>query len=277
LYAALPLALAGPGVAERTGVPYALFLHGAEVTIPTAVPGARGRYSRAIVDAGARFSVSQYTGGRIEARLGVPVTWVGAGVDVDVFSPGEIGHEHFIVGCVGRFVQRKGHERVLRAVASLREGEVQAGALLVGWGPKERRLRRTAVRLGVPTEFLIEVSQHVLADAYRRMDVFAMPVRSRWAGLEVEGLGLVYLEAAASGLPVIAGMSGGAPETVQDGVTGFVVGDQPQLVEALRTLHNDPELARSMGSAGRRRVEQSFTWETVVQRVDAELREVTGG
>ncbi|GBD84537.1 GDP-mannose-dependent alpha-(1-6)-phosphatidylinositol monomannoside mannosyltransferase [bacterium BMS3Abin02] len=100
-----------------------------------------------------------------------------------------------------------------------------------------------------------------------------MPARSRWAGLEVEGLGLVYLEAAASGLPVIAGSSGGAPETVDDGRTGFVVANRPELVSALRALHADPDLAAGMGSAGRARVVELFTWPAVAARIDAQLRE----
>jgi phosphatidylinositol alpha-1,6-mannosyltransferase len=99
------------------------------------------------------------------------------------------------------------------------------------------------------------------------MDVFAMPARSRWFGLEVEGLGLVYLEAAASGLPVIAGRSGGAPETVDDGVTGFVVGDVDELAARLELLAADPDLRAAMGSSGRTRIEKHWTWQHVADRL----------
>ncbi|GBE22403.1 GDP-mannose-dependent alpha-(1-6)-phosphatidylinositol monomannoside mannosyltransferase [bacterium BMS3Bbin01] len=273
LYAALPLALLGPGVAERTGVPYALFLHGAELTVPAAVPGVRRRYARALGGAAARFAVSRYTKRRAEERFDMPVCWVGAGVDIDVFSPGPVAHEGFVVGCVGRFVRRKGHADVLRAVSSLRAEGLPARSMMIGWGPSEQRLRRIARRCEVPTEFRVGISQTTLADAYHEMDVFAMPARSRWAGLEVEGLGLVYLEAAASGLPVIAGSSGGAPETVDDGRTGFVVANRPELVSALRALQTDPDLAAGMGSAGRARVVELFTWPAVAARIDAQLRE----
>ncbi|NOY56881.1 MAG: glycosyltransferase family 4 protein [Actinobacteria bacterium] len=271
LYAALPLALLGPSVAEQTGMPYALFLHGAEITVPAAVPGLRRRYASTLGGAAARFAVSRYTKRRVEERFHVPVVWAGAGVDIDVFLPGPVEHEGFVVGCVGRFVRRKGHADVLRAVSSLRAQGLPARSMMVGWGPREKRLRRIARRSRVPTEFMVGISRAALADAYRRMDVFAMPARSRWAGLEVEGLGLVYLEAAASGLPVIAGRSGGAPETVDDGRTGFVVADEPQLMSALRTLQEDPDLAARMGSAGRARVAELFTWPAVVARVDAQL------
>jgi len=277
LYAAFPLALVGPMVAERTGVPYALLLHGAEITVPAAVPGIRRRYANTVARATARFSVSRYTKGQVQQRFGVPVTWVGAGVDIDTFAPDSMEHDGFVVGCVGRFVRRKGHADVLRAVSLLRSEGMPARTVMVGWGRRERRLRSLARRLAVPTNFLIHGEQAELIAAYRRMDAFAMPVRSRWAGLEVEGLGLVYLEAAATGLPVIAGASGGAPETVEDGETGFVVSNQEQLQSRLRALAADPDLGKAMGSAGRERVERVFTWKAVVDRVDTGLREALGG
>jgi phosphatidylinositol alpha-1,6-mannosyltransferase len=101
------------------------------------------------------------------------------------------------------------------------------------------------------------------------MDIFCMPTSSRWGGLEVEGLGLVYLEAAATGLPVLAGDSGGSPETVIPGVTGFIVSDVHAIVEGLEILLSDPDAARAMGAAGRRFVEDEFTWERVIERLHA--------
>jgi len=98
------------------------------------------------------------------------------------------------------------------------------------------------------------------------MDVFCMPASSRWGGLEVEGLGLVYLEAAACGLPVLAGDSGGSPETVVPGETGFVVSDTAGIVDGLDLLLDDPEGARAMGLRGRDRVVREFTWPVVADR-----------
>jgi phosphatidyl-myo-inositol dimannoside synthase len=265
LFAAFPLALVGPRVSERTGVPYALLLHGAETTIPSAVPILRDRYRAAMSGARARLAVSRYTRARVEERFGVAVTWVGAGVDTDVFTDSPLPHDGFVVGCVGRFVRRKGHHLVLEAVASMRTQGIDARATMVGWGSGERRLRRTA--RDVPTRFLLHASEGDLIDAYRGMDVFAMPVRSRWGGLEVEGLGLVYLEAAACGLPVIAGPSGGAPETVEEGVTGMVVRTRRELTDALLSLARDANLTATMGTAGRARVERDYTWDAVAGRI----------
>jgi phosphatidylinositol alpha-1,6-mannosyltransferase len=105
------------------------------------------------------------------------------------------------------------------------------------------------------------------------MTLFAMPCRSRWFGLEVEGLGLVFLEASATGLPVLAGDSGGAPETVLPGVTGFVVADDAALDEGLRLLLDDPDRAAEMGRAGRERVLVEYTWQAVAGRLEEGLAE----
>jgi phosphatidylinositol alpha-1,6-mannosyltransferase len=149
---------------------------------------------------------------------------------------------------------------------------VDARALVVGWGAGERRLRRLG--RDIPTRFLVAASAEEVLDAYRRMDVFAMPVRSRFGGLEVEGLGLVFLEAAACGLPVVAGESGGAPETVQDGVTGRVVRSQSALVDALMDLAADADMRADMGKAGRTRVASEYTWSAVVGRMQSALSDV---
>ncbi|MBP1632407.1 MAG: glycosyl transferase group 1, partial [Acidobacteria bacterium] len=128
-------------------------------------------------------------------------------------------------------------------------------------------LRRLAAELEVPTRMEVAVPWARLPGLYREMTVFAMPCRSRWFGLEVEGLGLVFLEAAAAGLPVLAGDSGGSPETVLPGETGFIVTDDAALDEGLRLLLDDPVRAREMGRAGRERVLAEYTWEAVAGRL----------
>ncbi|HHC09120.1 MAG TPA: glycosyltransferase family 1 protein [Actinobacteria bacterium] len=266
-----PLPAMGPDLRRRLGVPYGIVAHGAEVTIPAVVPVVRSRLAGLFADADVRFAVSRYTARRVERLCGAPVDYLGAGVDVDEFHPSTSprSDEVPVVGCVSRFVPRKGQDRLLRAVARL---DRPVRVLLVGKGRKERSLRRLAARLGLDVRFEIDVPWERLADCYRAMDVFAMPCRTRWFGLEVEGLGLVFLEAAASGLPVLAGDSGGAPETVVPGRTGFVVRSLDDLVEGLEMLLDDPDLARSMGEAGRRRVEEEFVWSAVVDRLEEGLR-----
>ena len=268
-----PLPLLGPGLRADFGAPFGVLCHGAEVTLPAAVLGSRQVLGRALRAADVRFAVSRYTARKVERLTGRDVVWVGAGVDIAAFHPAESPPENDppVVGCVSRFVPRKGQHRLLEAASRLGR-PVQL--LLVGKGRKEDDLRRRAGRLGIPTRFAVDVPWADLPGLYRQMDVFAMPCKSRWGGLEVEGLGLVFLEAAATGLPVLAGDSGGSPETVIAGETGYVVHDVADIVEGLGMLLDAPAQSRRMGAAGRAMVERNFTWESVVARVQAGFAEL---
>lgn len=262
-----PLAFLGPRLSSALEVPFGVLAHGAEITMPAAAPGIRQGVAGALRAADVRFSVSRFTAGRVEQLTGRDVVYVGAGVDVDAFKPPPDGdHRVPVVGSVSRFVPRKGLDRLLEAVSMLdREVEV----VLVGRGRKEKALRRLAERLGVPTRFVIDPPWDELPGLYRSMDVFCMPCSSRWGGLEVEGLGLVFLEASATGLPVLAGDSGGSSETVIPGETGFVVRSVDDIVDGLTILLDDVDRAQRMGAAGRAFVEEAFTWNKVVERFQA--------
>ncbi len=269
-----PLPWMGPWLRKRIGRPYAVLGHGAEIMIPAAIPGLRQFFARSWKAADVLVANARFAAGKLEAVTAKPVTVVGAGVDVEAFTPAaEPPRNHPpVVGCVSRFVPRKGQHRLLAAVAEVRRRGTDAQVLLVGTGRRETALRRLAERLAVPCRFEVGVPWVGLPDAYRAMDVFCAPVKSRWGGLEAEGLGLVFLEAAACGLPVIAGDSGGAPETVDPGRTGFVAHSGGDLVEGLELLLGDPVRARAMGAAGRERVVAEFTWERTADRLLAALR-----
>lgn len=267
-----PLPQLGPRLRRELGVPFAVLSHGAEVTLPAAVPGIRQILARSLRSADVRFAVSRYTQRVVSRLAGAPVEYVGGGVDTAAFHPPEQRRQHDppIVGCVSRFVPRKGQERLIEAAAQL---GMDVELLFVGRGRTEVRLRTMAADLGVRARFEVDVSWERLPGLYREMDVFCMPCSDRWGGLEVEGLGLVFLEAAASGLPVLAGDSGGAPETVLPGETGFVVHDVDDIVEGLRLLLSDPERARAMGAAGRDRIVNDYTWPKVATRFMSALEE----
>jgi phosphatidylinositol alpha-1,6-mannosyltransferase len=261
-----PLTPLGPKLRDEFGVPIGILSHGAEITIPGAVPLVGGWLGRTLAAADIRFAVSRFTAGRVEKISGSSATFLGAGVEVDTFTPAAAQNSNPkpVIGCVSRFVPRKGQERVIEAVAKL-DRDVQV--LMVGKGRTEARIRKKAAKLGVDTRFEIDVPWPDLADLYRQMDVFVMPCKSRWGGLEVEGLGLVFLEAAACGVPVIAGDSGGSPETVVVGETGFVAADVPDITAALESLLDDQDNAAEMGAAGREFVLREFTWERVIERL----------
>jgi phosphatidylinositol alpha-1,6-mannosyltransferase len=180
-----------------------------------------------------------------------------------------------VVSCVSRLVARKGQDALIRALPRVRSQVPGARLLLVGSGPYADRLRRLAVDAGVAEHvvFTGAVPAAELPAHHAVGDVFALPCRTRGGGLDVEGLGIVLLEAAASGLPVVAGDSGGAPETVQDGRTGHVVGgrDLDALVEAVAGLLAHPERARAMGAAGREWMLREWAWPARVARLSALL------
>jgi phosphatidylinositol alpha-1,6-mannosyltransferase len=261
-----PLALLGDLLRRAFGVPIGVLSHGAEITIPGALPGVRQALGRNLASADVRFAVSRYTALRVKRISGRSAVLVGAGVDIDAFRPpNEAPHnDRPVVGCVSRFVPRKGQNRLIEAVAKL---DQDVELLFVGKGRTEDQLRSTAAALGVQARFEIDVPWARLPGLYQQMDVFCMPCKSRWGGLEVEGLGLVFLEAAATGLPVLVGDSGGSPETVLPGESGFVATDVDAIVEGLEILLGDPAAAKGMGAEGRRLVEREFTWERVVERL----------
>ncbi len=269
-----PLTHAIPRLQAELNVPVGVLCHGAEVTVPAVVPGLRGWLRRALRHADVLFAVSRFTQGKVSRLTGHDVIKIGAGVAVDIFTPAASpsANDPPIVGCVSRLVPRKGQHRLIAAATKLKAQGTDVALLIVGAGRTEQKLRKLAARSGVPVRFEIAVPWQQLPDVYRSMDIFCMPCRSRWAGLEIEGLGLVFLEAAAAGLPVLAGSSGGSPETVAPGETGFVVNSVDDIVEGIEVLLSDRARAHEMGVAGRARVLSEYVWESVVATLESGFR-----
>jgi phosphatidylinositol alpha-1,6-mannosyltransferase len=260
-----PLSRASARLKAELGIPVGVLCHGAEVTIPAAVPGLRGWLRRTLRSADVLFAVSRFTQRKVSRLTGREVIPIGAGVEIDTFTPATTppANDPPVVGCVSRFVPRKGQRRLIAAAAKLKQQNQDVEVLIVGKGRNEAKLRRLASRSDVSVRFAVDVPWPQLPEMYRSMDFFCMPCRSRWGGLEVEGLGLVFLEAAAAGLPVLAGSSGGSPETVVPGETGFVVDSVDDIVAGLEILLSEPAGAREMGAKGRRRVVDEYVWDRV--------------
>lgn len=267
-----PLLLTGPRLA-RAGLRYTSIVHGAELTVPGAVPGLRRALVRALHGADALFAVSEYTARRIDDLLGddsPPVDILRARVDVTRFSPDAgaaevrarygIASEAPVILCFGRLVPRKGVDRLIRALPEITRRVPDAVLVVGGVGPELRRLRRLAARAKAPVVFAGRVDERDAPTLYATASVFALPVADRWRGLEVEGLGVVLLEAAACGVPCVTGRSGGTPEAVLDGRTGFVVDgrDIAALGDRVSWLLEHPEEARAFGAAGRQHVTDEF-------------------
>jgi len=270
-----PLAQLGRSLGSRFGIPYVVIAHGAEVTLAGRLPAVRSVLKKTFGGAEMVLTVSRYTAHRVR-RLGASNTQVlGAGVDLDTFHPSDASSNQVpVVGCISRMVPRKGHLRVLTAAERINSSGLPVEVLLAGQGRLEGRIRNRASRSGLPVQVVADPTWEELPDLYRRCDVFVMPARSRYFGLEIEGLGIVYLEAAATGIPVIAGSSGGAPETVIPGVTGFVATSTGELVEAVRMALDRRE---AMGAAARELAEKRFSWGVVSERLDDALRVVITG
>lgn len=226
--------------------------------------------------------LGEYTRSRLAPALGPSARLVAlpSGVDPGAFRPDAGGEEvrrryrlgdRPVVVCVSRLVPRKGQDVLIRALAAVRRQAPGAALLLVGGGPDLGRLRRLASRIGVADAvyFTGTVPWEELPAHYAAGDVFAMPCRTRAGGLEVEGLGIVYLEASATGLPVVAGRSGGAPDAVLEGQTGYVVDgrDAAAVASRLAELLTDPARARSMGARGREWVEREWRWDVLGHRL----------
>lgn len=207
------------------------------------------------------------------------------GVDIDAFSPAVSGaavrQRHGLTGrpvvvCVSRLVPRKGQDVLIQAMPAILSKVAEAMLLIVGGGPYEQRLRALAQQVGVAEQvvFTGPVPAAELPEHYAAGNVFAMPCRTRRMGMDVEGLGIVFLEASATGLPVIAGNSGGAPETVRQGITGLVVDgiDVVAVADQVSGLLADPRRAAAMGTAGRHWTEQSWQWSNAADRLADLLR-----
>ena len=178
---------------------------------------------------------------------------------------------------MSRLVPRKGQDALIRALPRIRRRVPDAALLIVGGGPYRptlEKLVRRARPVGGRDLHRQRCEWEELPAHYAAGDVFAMPCRTRNRGLDVEGLGIVYLEASATGLPVVVGDSGGAPDAVRDGETGYLVDgrDLAQLADRIATLLEDPVRARRMGAAGRAWVEREWRWELQADRMAELLR-----
>jgi phosphatidylinositol alpha-1,6-mannosyltransferase len=259
--------------------PYVIVAHGAEVTVYGRIPGTSARGRRVLRGAAGIVAAGEYpahvaagVAGRELATLQLP-----PGVDPQRFRPLDgaarratrvrfgLDPDAPLVLGLSRLVPRKGFDVLIEAVAGLDGVELA----IAGSGRDHDRLTKLATRLGTRAHLLGRVTDENLPALYASADAFAMLCRDRWGGLEAEGFGIVFLEAAACGVPAVAGRSGGAHEAVVDGETGYVV--EPRDVVAVRgsleRLLGDDALRARMGAAARERVERDFAYDALAARL----------
>ncbi|MDQ6849307.1 MAG: glycosyltransferase family 4 protein [Actinomycetota bacterium] len=275
--ASAPLGLLAPALRDAGAERVVASSHGHEVGWAM-LPGARQALGRIGAHCDVVTYISEYTRQRLAGAYGPhpQLRQLTPGVDIETFHPSVSGSavraqyglsDRPVIVCVSRLVPRKGQDVLIDVLRQVRREVTDAALLLVGSGPYERQLRRRADRAGVSEHVVFAggVAYPRLPEHFAAGDVFAMPCRTRRRGLDVEGLGIVYLEASAVGLPVVAGDSGGAPEAVREGETGYVVGgrDPALLTRRLVELLQDADLRRRMGAAGRSWVHQSWRWDVI--------------
>jgi phosphatidylinositol alpha-1,6-mannosyltransferase len=309
--AAAPLGLLAPGLRRAGARRIVALTHGHEAGW-AALPGARAVLRRIGDHADVVTYLGEYTRIRLARALSpaaaARMVRLAPGVDNEVFRPDAggkairdrlgIDQRTPVVLCVSRMVPRKGQDTLIRAwpgvLAGLRglDSQVQGGVvggaaggavgradpvlLLVGDGPYARELRRLAERERVAGSVIFAgpVRWQDLPAYYDAGTIFAMPCRTRRRGLDVEGLGIVYLEASATGLPVIGGDSGGAPDAILPGETGYVVGgrDVAGLTSRLTELLADSDGAAAMGEKGLAWVDREWRWDLVAERLNEILQ-----
>jgi phosphatidyl-myo-inositol dimannoside synthase len=277
---AVPLGLVGPSLA----LPYDLVVHGAEVTIPGRLPlskqalGYTLRRARQIIAAGGYPAAEAvHAAGRA-----LPTVIVPCGVDPERFRVLDVderraAREQFgipadaevIVG-ISRLVPRKGFDTAIRAVNRIKHRRPDLLLVIGGSGREEDHLKRLAAELDAPVRFMGRIDHDDMGKFYGCADVSTMLCRNRWGGLEQEGFGIVFIEAAACGIPQVAGDSGGAAEAVEHEVTGLVI-DDPENVQsvadAFERLLNDDDLRARMSTASRQRVLDEFAYDVLARRL----------
>jgi phosphatidylinositol alpha-1,6-mannosyltransferase len=282
--AAAPLSLMAPTLRAAGATKIIGISHGHEIWWGR-LPPSRALLRRMVAGLDHLTVISDFTAGELRSALpgadGAKLIMMPPPVDPELFHPGpETGTgRDGVVRCVAaaRFVARKGIDVLLRAWATVRRRtDTRCELIIIGDGPQRRRLRALARRLDLvdTVRWTGPLTRVQVAEELRRADLFALPVRTRLAGLEPEGLGLIFAEASASGLPILVGDSGGAPETVRAGVTGYVIDphDHERWADRLIELIGDRELRRRMGAAGRDHALATFG----ADRVRATLRELIG-
>ena len=281
---ALPLGLLG----RALGLPYGVVLHGAEVTVPGRLPLFRQLLASVLSGASIVVAAGGYPACEASraAAVRLPVVIVPPGVDHERFHPLDPGErlaarrrlglptEGRLVVSVSRLVPRKGMDSLIEAVARLGAARPDVTLAIGGGGRDRRRLEGLARRSGAAVRFLGRVADEDLPLLDGAADVWAMCCRDRWFGLEQEGFGIVFLEAAASGVAQLAGRSGGADEAVVDGETGLVVEhpkDPAEVATGLARLLDDADLRDRLGAEARRRAVEEFDYGHLARRLQEAL------
>ena len=282
---AWPLGLLGP----RLSRPYGVVLHGAEVTIPGRIPLVASSLRYILKNAAVALCAGSYPEAqarRNAAEYMCPVIQIPPGVDASRFAPLSmaerhrvrsnmgLGQDEFLIASYSRLVPRKGMDTLIRASMRLAERFVNLRVVIGGAGRDRARLERLVAKLGAPVTFLGRVDDDLLPRWIAASDLMVMDCRSRWFGLEQEGFGIVFVEAAACALAQVAGRSGGSDEAVINGVTGVVVANSRSdrdLANAIGDLVLDDRRRAAFAQRSREVALSNYSWDVLAQELSTQL------
>ena len=282
---AWPLGLLGP----RLSRPYGVVLHGAEVTIPGRIPLVASSLRYILKNAAVALCAGSYPEAqarRNAAEYMCPVIQIPPGVDASRFAPLSmaerhrvrsnmgLGQDEFLIASYSRLVPRKGMDTLIRASVRLAERVANLRVVIGGAGRDRARLERLVAKLGAPVTFLGRVDDDLLPRWIAASDLMVMDCRSRWFGLEQEGFGIVFVEAAACALAQVAGRSGGSDEAVINGVTGVVVANSRSdrdLANAIGDLVLDDQRCAAFAQRSREVALSNYSWDVLAQELSIQL------
>ena len=263
--------LAVPNSPKNVKIPQYMICHGAEFNVLNYIPIVRNLLSRNLDNLNTIFTVSEFSRKKLADITNTDVINIGAGIEIPNYENNYEYNEPLTIGVVSRLVSRKKISWLIDVAHDLKEEGLSIELKILGFGKQENYLKKLSSVSAANVTFIKEETERDVDDFYKSINLFAMPAKSKYFGVEFEGLGLVYLEAASYGLPVIVGASGGAVETIIPGKTGFVAGDKNILKESILYFLNNPEKIQEFGLNGKKFVEEFYSWEKLIINFESNI------
>lgn len=253
------------------GIKQFMLVHGAEFNIINSVPVLKKIMKKSFNSLEKIFTVSFFTSRKLEEITDTEIVLIGAGIEKNDFKKDYKVSEKISVGVSSRFVSRKKIDWVIDALNDLKLDGVNVELNIFGFGKLEKYLKKLGEVSSQEVTFYDDENEDSLIEFYKNLDLFVMPAKSRFFGKEYEGLGLVYLEAASYGLPLLVGTSGGAFETIIPGKTGFIVDSRKAIYDGVKFFAENIEEIENFGINSKKFVEEKFSWKSTMEKFISEV------
>jgi len=251
-------------------IPQFMICHGAEFNILNYIPVVRTLLKRNLNKLNKIFTVSEFSKKKLQDITETDIVNISAGVVIPPTKKEFETEKALKVGVMSRFVSRKKIDWVIDAVHELKENGHDVELDILGFGKQKNYLQRLSLLSSAKVNFIDEQVDEEY-NFYENIDIFVMPSKSKYFGVEFEGLGLVYLEAASYGIPTLVGASGGSPETIIPGQSGFVVGDKKAVVDGILYFIQNPKELEIFGERNKENILENFSLDVFAQRFESEI------